>query len=99
MDKKELFDKTKRYITRALKVRRAIKTFLAFSIGISTGIVTYQELYVHTGCKPISICYAILVGAATIALALIVRFIIDKCKKIGLWLFHKIKRYNNERQK
>ncbi|MBR1393263.1 MAG: hypothetical protein IJ561_05450 [Ruminococcus sp.] len=95
MDKKKVLDKSVKAVGKAMKIRRVLKQIFAFGTGISTGIATYRIILPITENKPYTVALAVLAGAATTAFALlfmeIIRLIIDKLKKAGLWLWDKRK--------
>ena len=97
MDKSKVLDRSKKAVTVFFRIRRGIKIYFALSTGISTGIVTFRQLFRLTEHIPISLYYAALAGAATTAFMLLIleitRHIIAKLKALGLKLYEKIKTF------
>lgn len=87
---KHLIDKLVKAVTKMLKVRRTVKIFFAFVMGVSTGIAFYRQLYKLIENRPLSVYYAVLAGAAATAFALlfmeIIRKLIGLLKKAGVKL-------------
>ena len=95
-DKKgRLLAGSKKVVTKVLKIRRGMKIYFSFGAGVSTGIVTFRQLYGLTGAVWISLCFAALAGAATTAFMLllleITRKITASLTALGLKLLEKIK--------
>lgn len=62
----------KRLLTRALRIRRGYKQFLAVGTGISTGIYSYHALCALSDDRVMALEGAVLIGAVTAALGLLV---------------------------
>ena len=95
MDRKKAIDSSKKAVTVFFKIRRGFKIYIAFITGILTAVTLYRELFKLSENRPYSIALALLGGAFTTVMMLlimeIIRLIIGKLKKAGLLLWEKFK--------
>lgn len=80
MDKKKVIKKSQKAVVRFFKIRRTIKTFFAFLMGISVGLNGYAALSERFDA-PYAVAGAILGGAATTAGLKLLNKIMQKYRK------------------